>query len=146
MTDGSQQLRADWAERLRAAGLRVTSQRMLVLEIVHSLRHAKPEQIVDRANDLGTSLDLSTVYRAVEVLESVGLLGHAHLDGGSATYHWADSRPHAHLTCRACGRTEAVDGEILAGLADDLSRDFAFTVDVAHTVLYGQCHRCVPRS
>ncbi|GAA2924325.1 hypothetical protein GCM10020221_20370 [Streptomyces thioluteus] len=47
-------------------------------------------------------VNISTVYRTLELLEELGLVSHAHLGHGAPTYHLADRHDHIHLVCRDC--------------------------------------------
>ena len=60
-----------WDRRLRTAGFRITPQRQLVLEAVTHLRHATPEEILGEVQSTASGVNLSTVYRTLEVLEQV---------------------------------------------------------------------------
>ncbi|MEI8083209.1 MAG: transcriptional repressor [Actinomycetes bacterium] len=130
-------------DQLRLVGLRVTAQRRLVLGIVQDLRHATPDQIRDEAGARGHSLDLSTVYRALDKLDDVGLITHAHLGPGSATYHPIDDRPHVHLVWRDCGSVSAVDATELGPMVERIRDSARFEVDVTHVALHGTCGRCI---
>ncbi|MFM7212713.1 MAG: Fur family transcriptional regulator, partial [Actinomycetota bacterium] len=70
---------AAWDERLRAQGYRITPQRQLVLEAVTRLGHGTPEEILAEVQRQATGVNLSTVYRTLDVLEEVGLVTHAHI-------------------------------------------------------------------
>ncbi len=132
----------DWADRLRQAGHRVTPQRRLVLETVTTLRHATPDQVHEEAQRQGESLDLSTVYRTLELLNKAGLITHVHLGAGSPTYHSLDDDPHVHLVCRSCGRVDSVDAALLTPMTDGVRGATQFNVDAGHLVLHGVCSSC----
>ena len=72
----------DLASRLRERGLRVTAQREQVLAAVRRLGHATPEEIAASAGQV----DPATVYRTLELLEELGLVGHTHLGHGAPSY------------------------------------------------------------
>ena len=63
-----------WDATLRASGYRVTPQRQLVLEAVTRLHHAWPEEICSEVNQTARGVNLSTVYRTLELLEQLGLV------------------------------------------------------------------------
>ena len=95
---------SDLGERLRARGKRLTSQRERVLAAVGRLGHATPEEIVDAvAADGADAVSASTVYRALEALQELGLVGHTHVDHRAPSYHLAEHATHLHVVCRACG-------------------------------------------
>ena len=62
------------------SGHRLTPQRELVLAAVETLGHATPDEVLRRgAHSTSESINLSTVYRTLELLEELGLIRHAHL-------------------------------------------------------------------
>ena len=63
-----------WREELRSRGYRVTPQRQLVLEAVRVLDHAPPDAICTEVQKTVAGLNLSTVYRTLDLLEKVGLV------------------------------------------------------------------------
>jgi len=85
---------SDWAGRLREQGFRITPQRQLVLESVNALEHGTPEEILTQVQRTASGVNLSTVYRTLEVLESVGLITHTHIGHGSPSTIPRSSRPH----------------------------------------------------
>ena len=76
---------------LRSRGYRLTPQRQLVLDAVRDARARTPDEIAGaRAGEQAPSVNLSTVYRTLDLLEEVGLVTHTHLGHGAPTYHPAD--------------------------------------------------------
>jgi Fur family ferric uptake transcriptional regulator len=137
------------AERLRARGLRLTPQRAQVLAAVDALDHATPEAIVARlreeAGPSGAAPDASTVYRTLELLESLALVWHTHLGKGAPVYHAAE-HPHLHVVCASCGSVASADPALLDGAAERLAAELGFTVDVGHVALSGTCRDCRERA
>ncbi|GAA4234799.1 transcriptional repressor [Actinomadura meridiana] len=131
-----------WQEELRAKGYRVTPQRQLVLEAVTNLEHATPEEICAEVQRTAQGVNISTVYRTLELLEELGLVKHAHLGHGPPNYHLAAEAEHIHLVCRGCHIVQDVDPATAGGLADVLERDFGFQTDVHHLTVYGRCKDC----
>src|SRR5262249_6639085 len=72
-----------WDKELRARGYRVTPQRQLVLEAVTKLEHASPEEIWADVQQTASGVNISTIYRALELLEQLGLVTHTHLGHGA---------------------------------------------------------------
>jgi Fur family ferric uptake transcriptional regulator len=130
------------AHVLRARGLRLTAQRQLVLEAVYELGHATPDQVHGKVAETAAGVNLSTVYRTLELLEDLGLVTHTHLSHGAPTYHAASDHQHVHLVCRGCGRIEEVLPSVLDGVTAALRRDRGFQVDVGHVSFFGQCLEC----
>ncbi|HEY7719606.1 MAG TPA: Fur family transcriptional regulator [Pedococcus sp.] len=133
----------DVAEQLRAQGRRMTTQRRRVLDAVAGLAHATPEQVVTAvAADGGAPLSPSTVYRSLEALESLGVVGHTHLDHRAPTYHLADHADHVHLVCRGCGRVDQCDRSAAAGFEGNVLAATGFVADVTHMAIHGWCSAC----
>jgi Fur family ferric uptake transcriptional regulator len=134
------------AEVLRARGLRLTAQRQLVLEAVYALGHATPDQVHAAVSRTAAGINITTVYRTLELLEELGLVTHTHLSHGSPTYHAAGEHQHVHLVCRGCGRVDEVSPSVLNGLVADLRNSRGFSVDVGHVALFGICRECAGQS
>lgn len=132
----------DWREDLRAQGYRLTQQRELVLEAVRQLEHGSPEEILARVRESATGVNISTVYRTLELLEKLGLVSHTHLGHGAPAYHAMTEPDHVHLVCRNCERVWQVEPSIAAGLVDDLAEGFGFHTDVRHLTVFGTCREC----
>jgi Fur family ferric uptake transcriptional regulator len=134
----------DLIAALRDRGLRITDARRAVCGVIaHSHGdHLDAATIHDKATtDLGTELDLSTVYRTLEVLEEAGVVRHAHL-GEAAVYHLAEEQPHQHLVCRICGSTTALPASDLIGFLASVQEMTGFVVDVEHFAVSGLCADC----
>ncbi len=130
------------AEVLRSRGLRLTAQRQLVLEAVHALGHATPDQVHARVAETAAGVNITTVYRTLELLEELGLVTHAHLSHGAPTYHTVGEVQHVHLVCRRCGKDSEVSSRVLAPLAEILHDEQDFTIDIGHVALFGECSPC----
>jgi Fur family ferric uptake transcriptional regulator len=128
---------ADLATSLRARGLRVTPQREQVLAAVRALGHATPEQISDTV----VGVDVTTVYRTLELLEELGLVRHAHLGHGAPSYRPAEDE-HIHVVCHACGVVTDADAALVDTLAERLQADSGFVLDRAHFTVFGRCRSC----
>lgn len=133
---------AGWEAALREHGYRVTPQRQLVLEAVEVLRHATPEEILAEVQRHASGVNISTIYRTLEVLEAVGLVTHAHIGHGAPTYHAVDEHPHIHLVCDGCGDVTSVPAGVANPFVDSLFLDYGFRTDIAHVSVHGRCRSC----
>ena len=133
---------SDLANLLRDRGLRLTPQRQLVLDAVRRLGHATPEQVHDAVRKQASGVNITTIYRTLELLEELDLVTHTHLSHGAPTYHDAHEAQHVHLVCRACGHVQEVDPVELGPLAGRLAEERGFRLDIAHVALFGLCKGC----
>ncbi len=130
------------AARLRRQGYRLTPQRQLVLRAVEKLGHATPDEVLAEVHSQSSAVNVSTVYRTLEVLEQLGLVRHAHLSDRAPTYHSVTDHEHFHLVCRNCHRVVSVDPEVVASLAERLEAEQGFVLDVGHLAVFGRCIDC----
>ena len=131
-----------WDDTLRASGYRGTPQRQLILEAVTKLEHATPEEIYAEVKQTAVGLNLSTVYRTLELLEQIGLVTHTHLGHGAHRYHLAADAQHFHLVCRACGAIIQLDPAAVGALVRTLDAEYGFETDVGHLTVFGTCADC----
>ena len=132
----------DWQTQLRARGYRLTPQRQLVLQAVGQLAHATPEEIATEVRQTASAVNISTVYRTLELLEELGLVQHTHLGHGAPTYSVATENEHVHLVCRDCGSVDEIDSSVVDDVVRRLSAERGFSVDVGHFAVFGRCRAC----
>lgn len=130
-------------QKLRAKGYRLTPARQLVLGAVSGLEHATPDAICAEVQRTASSVNLSTVYRTLELLEELGLVNHTHLGHGAPIYHATAEQNHLHLVCRSCGRVIETDTDLAEPLVQRLRVAIGFETDVAHFAIYGRCADCL---
>ncbi len=131
-----------WDDTLRAGGYRVTPQRQLILEAVTKLEHATPEEIFADVRQTARGVNVSTVYRTLELLEQIGLVTHTHLGHGAPRYHLAAEAQHVHLVCRECERVTQVEPAAVRSLVSSLDAEHGFETDVGHLTVFGRCADC----
>jgi len=135
-------VKTDWKSDLRQRGYRLTPQRQLVLEAVDALEHATPDDILGEVRKTASGVNISTVYRTLELLEELGLVTHAHLSHGAPTYHTVGGVQHVHLVCRRCDAVTEISSRVLTPLAETLHDEHGFSVDIGHVALFGLCAGC----
>jgi Fur family peroxide stress response transcriptional regulator len=133
--------KAGLAGRLRDKGLRVTQQRLAVLEyLLATQNHPTAEQVEEGVNRLVPTTSRASVYNVLHSLKESGLIDELILDDAVSRYD-ANLGRHHHFICRACGTVEDVPWQTFreaphARLADGRTvEDYAVT-------LRGVCARC----
>jgi Fur family ferric uptake transcriptional regulator len=132
----------DWRTTLRAKGYRLTPQRELVLRAVDRLGHATPEEVLAAVREESQAVNISTVYRTLELLEELALVRHAHISDRAPTYHTTTTPAHVHLVCRGCGAILEVDPAEIGSFTARLRDRYGFTTDVGHLTVFGTCSAC----
>jgi Fur family transcriptional regulator, ferric uptake regulator len=130
------------AAMLRERGYRITPQREVILEELLATRgHITPQDVSRRVQRRLPAVNASTVYRTLAMLEEVGVVRHAHLEGG-AEYHLSDEVEHVHLTCSRCGAEDDLSMEEAGTLREVIQGHRGFLPDLTHFAIGGLCARC----
>jgi len=131
----------DAAARLRQAGLRVTRQRVSILDALASLGgHRTADEVGAALRDAGAPLPRASLYHALGAMAAAGVLLVADAGPGVARYEVASSWHH-HLVCRSCGAI--LDVPCVRGRAPCLEADLpGAAVDEAQVIFRGRCPTC----
>ena len=88
---------------LRERGFRLTLQRELILDAVESRHgHISADELYVEIHARFPQVNISTVYRTLELLEEEGLLSHTHFHDGISRWHHEEESHHQHLICERC--------------------------------------------
>ncbi len=129
--------------KLSQYGYRLTPQRMMVFSAIESSdNHISAEEIYSQIIAKYPSVNISTVYRTLELLERLGLVTETDLGGGRVRYHPMAKGRHHHLVCRHCGVVIDLDESVFAGVKDVLYREYGFIADLKHLAILGSCANC----
>jgi len=129
------------ARTLRAAGRRVTPQRLVMLRALREMdRHASAEEVLRAASQRLPGLSAPTVYATLELFEEMGLV--RRVSAGPVALFDPRPEPHHHFACRVCGAVtdlqHAVDAEpAVAGAAAA-----GHLAEGADVVVSGVCQDC----
>lgn len=138
--------RPETPARLRAKGLRVTPQRLVILDVLqHSDQHLSAEEIFAVVQARFPSTDISTVYRTLETLVGLGMVQKVSLGENHDHYEWAEV-PHHHLVCVKCGGVTEVGDDVLDTVRSLLADHYRFRPARAHLEIEGVCERCAAAS
>jgi Fur family peroxide stress response transcriptional regulator len=120
-----------------------SKKRDAILELVRSTKtHPGAQWIYDRLKPTIPDLSLGTVYRNIGIFREEGLLEYVGTVKGEERFD-ADTSPHSHAICTACGKVMDLPEEIRAGLAGEYQAEIpGFIIDKRHTVFYGVCREC----
>lgn len=137
-------------QMLKEKGLKVTNQRLLVLEVLaeHRDRHMAAEDIYELVKEDYPDIGLATVYRTVQLLLEMQLVDRIHLDDGCVRYeigHLFDGETkhhHHHLICRNCGKVLSFEDDLLEELEQHIEESTGFHVLDHELKFYGQCQEC----
>jgi len=129
-------------ESLREVGYRLTPQRILIISIIHdSEEHITAEEIHNRIAKQYPCVDISTVYRTLQLLKKLHLVSETDL-GGGVQYELSAGSRHHHLVCRQCRESFDLDDEALEPLRASMLDQYGFRADMDHFAIFGLCKQC----
>ena len=134
---------------LREKGLKVTSQRLMVLNILsaHGDEHLTVEEIYDLAKEESPEIGLATIYRTVQVLLELHVIEKVTFDDGFARYELngeetGSGHRHHHAICTQCGKVYCLETDLLDTLEKQVFESLGFEVTDHEVKLYGLCSAC----
>ncbi|MCL2707420.1 MAG: transcriptional repressor [Dehalococcoidia bacterium] len=129
--------------QLGEKGYRLTPQRLMILEQVEAADgHVSAEEILQRVRVRYSNLNISTVYRTLELLKELALVTETDMGDGRVRFHAVDKSRHHHLVCLACGQMTDLDEAELKPLSDLLLARHGFIADLCHIAIFGRCKNC----
>ena len=126
------------SQDLRDAGLKVTSPRLKVLEVLETSkeRHLSAEGIYRLLLDGGEELGLATVYRVLTQFEQAGLVSRHNFEGGTAVFELTDGTHHDHMVCLETGKVVEFCDERIEQIQRDIAAKHGYVLEDHSLVLY----------
>jgi Fur family ferric uptake transcriptional regulator len=135
---------AEFIRELRERGFRLTAQREMVLSVLHEIDgFATADEIFQRVHALSAAVDISTVYRTLDLLQDFSLIASVEGADGQRRYRLRiDHASHAHLVCIGCGAVLGAALDALQPAVSQIRSRYGFAVDLEHLNLSGWCLQC----
>ena len=130
-------------QTLNISGLRITSQRALILEVIrHGQGHLDADEVYRRARERQPRLSLSTVYRTLQTLKKLGLVEEVHFDEAHHHYEVKPSTEHHHLVCLGCGRVIEFQYPLAHLVKSKVTEAKDFEISDTELRITGYCSKC----
>lgn len=130
-------------QTLKESGHRPTPQRLMILSALrHAPGHITASQVLEQVKESYSYIDLSTVYRTLDMLKQMRLVSESHMGGDQHTYEWIGEVRHHHLICQDCDRVVLLDDVMLDSLGANILEKHGFEVDIEHLAVFGTCRSC----
>lgn len=134
------------SQNIRKAGLKVTSPRVKILEMLENRssaeRHLTAEEVYKTLLHEGEEIGLATVYRVLTQFEAAGLVKRHHFEGGNSVFELESGQHHDHLVCVKCGRVEEFRDELIEQRQKEIASSLGFKLTDHSLCLYGLCRVC----
>lgn len=128
---------------LKGPGLRITSQRALILEIIRRGQgHLDADEVYRRARERKPRISLSTVYRTLQTLKKLGLIDEVHIDETHHHYEIKTSTEHHHLVCLGCGRVIEFSYPLVQSIEKTVAEVKGYKITGGEVRIEGYCTDC----
>lgn len=125
---------------LRKKGLRATSQRMIILDVIENAGHIDIDKMYEILKKIIPSISLATIYKNIHSLVEADIIQEVRIKDRKVLYE-VNYGDHIHFVCSTCGDVEDmdIDAAPIFSLLKQLSdRD----VQEQKIILYGSCSKC----
>ncbi|MCB0379115.1 MAG: transcriptional repressor [Bdellovibrionales bacterium] len=128
---------------IRELGLKVTQQRLLILDIVRNgPNHFTAQEIYEVVTEKNPDVGFATVYRFLKKLSEQHFVTEVRMGGMPARYEWAAKKHHDHLTCTRCGSIVEFENQKIEDLQEQIADRHGFRLTHHILELYGLCGEC----
>jgi Fur family ferric uptake transcriptional regulator len=131
-------------DALDDAGYRLTGPRRAVADLIAARTGGTftAADLVAEARARGVAVGRATIFRALDVLESVGAVERLDLQSGDHVYVACVPTHHHHVICARCARTAEIGDLGLGAVAREVARRTGYRVDEHRLELFGLCPDC----
>jgi len=125
-------------QELRKAGLKVTSPRLKILQILETAdtRHLSAEEVFQILHSDGEEVGLATVYRVLTQFETAGLVVRHNFEGGHSVFEIHRGPHHDHMVCTQSGQVIEFHSSEIEVLQREIAEQHGFELVDHSLVLY----------
>lgn len=132
---------------LKEKGYKLTPQRKATLKVIldNQGKHMSTEEIYNEVKKECPEIGLATVYRAMLLLEELGILYKHNFEDGRNRYelsHPDEDHHHHHIICLECGKVDEVEEDLLGHLEAEIENKYHFKIVNHQVKFYGYCSEC----
>ena len=129
-------------QKLKEKGLRLTSQRLAIIDVLVKKGHLHPGArfVYKEARKKGRHLSMSSVYANLSALSRHGIIKSLEFDGKESRCE-GNLDEHINLICERCGKI--IDYEVPISLEQrEVAKKTGFTIRNNRLEYYGYCRQC----
>jgi len=130
-------------EQLKKAGLKVTSPRVKILEILKQPenQHISAEDVYKILLEQKDEIGLATVYRVLNQFDDAGIITRHHFEGGRSVFELSAKEHHDHLVCLTCGHVFEFEDDVIEERQVRIAEQNKIKLTNHSLYLYGECQR-----
>lgn len=126
---------------LREKDLKVTPQRIFILEEIRKMGHASVEDLHERVKDVYSSVSLATIYKNIHLLVEEDILTEVPVHGRKPVYE-INTGDHVHVTCPYCGNVEDLMDMDTEPFLKEAQKQSGRKYERVAVMLQGVCAKC----
>jgi Fur family ferric uptake transcriptional regulator len=128
---------------IRSIGIKVTDQRMLILEeILNGAEHVTAQEVFENVRLKNPDVGFATVYRFLRTLTDHKVLSEVRMQGLPARYEWASKEHHDHISCVSCSKISEFESDEIEQLQVLISKKLGYKMTHHILELFGVCGDC----
>lgn len=132
----------NYTNMLREHNLKVTPQRLAMLDVICNYGHINVDTLYEEIKDKFSSISLATIYKNINAMKDSLLLSEVRLPNEKPVYEIIKDE-HAHLKCTDCGKVIDIELDINTNKAlSEIEKDFKFQIMQKDIILSGICSNC----
>lgn len=138
----------DFKKIIRSMGLKITDQRLLILDCLHTSdpkqvdQHVTAQELFEKVARKDERVGFATVYRFLRDLAEKKYVTEVRMGGQSSRYELSTKEHHDHLTCTNCGKICEFENKKIENLQIQVAEYFGFKLTHHILELYGLCLSC----
>ena len=133
----------NFTEILKREGMKSTKHRNAILLLMEQSEHPMTaEDLYISLRENTASINLSTVYRTLDIFVSKNLVIKSTMDDGKARYELNHHEHKHHLFCVGCHKVISIEDCPMGAIQDSLKKKIDFDVTGHKLEIYGYCHNC----
>ena len=132
-----------YSSQLKSKGLKVTSQRITVLDLFNQSdsRHLTAEDVYKKVLQHEGDIGIATVYRVLTQFADAGILVATNFETGKTTFELNEGGHHDHLVCLSCGDVVEFHDEDIESKQEKIAKKHGFKLINHSMSLYGLCSK-----
>lgn len=134
----------EWIKKIKKNKLKVTTGRISILEeLENASQPISAENLYEILREKNMKVDLSTIYRTLEVLVEKKLVCKINFSSDERKLFAIQGKTHCHyLICKECNKIITIDNCPLAKYEKQLEEETGFEIEEHALYLYGTCKKC----
>lgn len=102
------------------------------------------QEISQELHESGRDVGIASIYRALELLHTIGLVQRVEFGEGVARYEPVapGGEHHHHAVCDSCGRVTPFEDDLLEKQLERLAGNLKHSMSGHDLVIHGECSRC----